>query len=69
MATLYDVQRDIIQVNALSARHEPILIQNNRAWPSLAPLNYRRQNRNVLSTKPRSSASLIASVSQAGFVS
>lgn len=33
MATLYDVQRDIIQVNALSARHEPILSQNNRAWP------------------------------------
>jgi hypothetical protein len=33
MATLYDVQRDIVQVNALSARHEPILSQNNRAWP------------------------------------
>ena len=28
MATLYDVQRDIIQVNALSARHEPIRSQN-----------------------------------------
>jgi len=34
MATLYDVQRDMIQVNALSARHELILSQNNRAWPA-----------------------------------
>ena len=32
MATLYDMQWDIIQVNALSTRHEPILSQNNRAW-------------------------------------
>jgi len=30
MATLYDVQRDIIQVNALSARHEPILARLSR---------------------------------------
>jgi hypothetical protein len=34
-ATLYDVQRDIIQVNALSARHEHILSQNNQAWVTL----------------------------------
>lgn len=31
MATLYDVQRDILEVNALSARYELILSEDKRA--------------------------------------